>query len=113
MRLRCCLAPPHSRVGTQQALVRHVQADHGHVRAGMEYTVGSLRILDDIRFGGRVPAIAFLRERSAHHHQSQFACDFRRRSKCRIDVSQWAGRHYRDVAAVFTDHIDDESHTFR
>lgn len=35
------------------------------------------------------------------------------RSKCRIDVSQWAGRHYRDVAAVFTDHIDDESHTFR
>ena len=66
---RSLLAPLCGRVASQQTLVCDVQSYHGHVRAGMEHTIRRFRILDDVRFGGRIPAVSLLGERPSHHHQ--------------------------------------------
>ena len=79
----------------------------------MEHAVGGLRILDDVRFGGRIPTIAFLGERSAHHHQLQRTRDIRRGIDRSRNVGQRSGSHHRDIATEPTNRIDDESHAFR
>lgn len=70
----------------QQTLVRYIQTDHGDIRAGMEHTVRCFGILDDVRFGGQIPTVAFLGECAAHHHQSQSAGDVRCCGKSHIDI---------------------------
>ena len=96
-----------------QALMRHIQTDHGDVCAGMEHTIRSFRILNDICFGGQIPAVAFLGERTAHHHQSELTCDVGRSLQRRVDVGQRAGRNDSDVIAVTADRVDNELHTGR
>ena len=93
--------------------MRHVQSDHRHIRTGMEHAVGGLRILDDVRFGGRIPTVAFLRQRSPHHYQPEPASDIRCRGKRRIDVGQRAGRHHHDVTTVEANRVDEESNAVR
>ncbi len=106
--------PPASRSGAaQQALVRHVQTDHGDVRSGVEHAVGCLGILDHIRLGRQIPAVAFLGEGTAHHHQAQIPRDVRGFGDRHVDVGQRAGRHHGDVPAEPADLVDEESDAFR
>ena len=110
---RCCSAPPQGRVGTQQALVRHVKPTM--VTSAPEWNTHGRqpRILDDIRFRGRVPAdlpAASVRPSSPIAVCLRFPAPPASAASTRQSVGR--SPPYRDVAAVFTDHIDDESHTF-
>ena len=92
--------------------MRYVQADHGDVGTGMEHAICGFRILNDVRFRGQIPTVAFLRQRAAHHHQFEFAGNIRCGRDRSINIGQRTGRNHSDVETISANLINNELHAF-